>query len=58
MERDAQLAAEEDGPVDKDALYEEICKQERPRNRVSKIARMMENEQLKQAREEVTLARA
>lgn len=44
--------------MEKDALYEEVRKPGNCRTRVSIIARVMDSEQLKQAREEVVLARA
>lgn len=55
-EKVVELEVEENGPVYKDALYEGVHNPEKHRTCVSKIARMMESQQLKQPREEVTLA--
>lgn len=56
-EKAAELEAEEQGPIDKNALYEKVRQPEKRRVRVSKISRMLESEQLKNAREEVARVR-
>lgn len=47
----AELDVEEKGHVDKDVLDINVRKTDRCRTRVSKLSRMMESEQLRQARE-------